>query len=230
MNWKQVFTFQIKIVQMVNLNEVKLVSFDVEGTLVTPDFSYAVWFEAIPERYAERKGIDFELARKAIEEEYRKVGDQRLEWYDVRYWFNKLGLGTPEQVLERCESKVRYYPEVKEVLASLSERYKLVVASGSTRDFLHHLLQDIEPYFTRIFSSLTDYKQLKTSEFYLKMCQTMEIKPEQVVHVGDNWQFDFVAPSEVGIQAFYLDRKRQMKYRESLANLVELRDQLTGLE
>jgi len=212
---------------MVNLNEVEVVSFDVEGTLVTPDFSYAVWFEAIPERYAERRGINFELARKAVEEEYRKMGDQRLEWYDVRYWFNELDLGTPEQVLERCGSKVRYYPEVKEVLASLSERYKLIVASGSTRDFLHHLLQDIEPYFTRIFSSLTDYKQLKTSEFYLKMCQTIEIKPEQVVHVGDNWQFDFIAPSEVGIQAFYLDRKRQMKYRKSLANLVELTDQLT---
>jgi putative hydrolase of the HAD superfamily len=213
---------------MVNLNGVKLVSFDAEGTLVTPDFSFAVWFEAIPERYAERNGIDFELARKAIEEEYRKVGDQRLEWYDVRYWFNKLGLDTPEQVLERCESKVRYYPEVEEVLGSLSERYKLVVASGSTRDFLHHLLQDIEPYFTSIFSSLTDYKQLTISGFYLKMCQAMDIKPEQVVHVGDNWQFDFVAPTEVGIQAFYLDRKRQMKYRESLANLVELADRLTG--
>jgi putative hydrolase of the HAD superfamily len=212
---------------MVNLNEIKLVSFDAEGTLVTPDFSYAVWFEAIPERYAERKGIDFELARKAIEEEYRKVGDQRLEWYDVRYWFNKLGLGTPERVLKRCESKVRYYPEVTEVLESLSERYKLVVASGSMRDFLHHLLQEIEPYFTRIFSSLTDYNQLKTSEFYLKMCQAMGVRPEQVVHVGDNWQFDFVAPTEVGIQAFYLDRKRQMNHSESLANLVELADRLT---
>ena len=212
---------------MVNPDGVKVVSFDAEGTLVTPDFSYAVWFEAIPERYAERRGINFELARKAVEEEYRKMGDQRLEWYDVRYWFDKLGLGMPGPVMERCNSKVCYYPEVREVLMSLSEKYKLVVASGSTRDFLHHLLQDIEPYFTRIFSSLTDYKQLKTSEFYLKMCQTIEIKPEQVVHVGDNWQFDFIAPSEVGIQAFYLDRKRQMKYRKSLANLVELTDQLT---
>jgi HAD superfamily hydrolase (TIGR01549 family) len=212
---------------MVNLNEVKVVSFDVEGTLVTPDFSYAIWFEAIPERYAERNGIDFELARETVEEEYRKVGDQRLEWYDVRYWFDKLGLGTPDSVMEGCRSKVCYYPEVKEVLASLSARYKLVAASGSTRDFLHHLLQDIEPYFTRIFSSLTDYKQLKTSEFYLKMCQAMEVKPGQIAHIGDNWQFDFVAPRQAGIQAFYLDRKRQMKYRKSLANLVELTDQLT---
>ena len=212
---------------MVNLNEVKVVSFDAEGTLVTPDFSYAVWFEAIPERYAERNGIDFELARKAIEEEYRKVGDQRLEWYDVRYWFDKLGLGIPDPVMEKCSSRVCYYPEVKEVLASLSGKYKLIVSSGSTQDFLHHLLQGIEPYFTRIFSSLTDYKQLKTSEFYLKMCQTMGVKPGQVVHVGDNWQFDFVAPREVGIQAFYIDRKRQTKYRRSLTNLVELTAQLT---
>jgi HAD superfamily hydrolase (TIGR01549 family) len=212
---------------MINLNEVKIVSFDAEGTLVTPDFSYAVWFESIPERYAERNGIDFEMARKVIEEEYRKVGDQRLEWYDVRYWFEKLDLGTPDQVMQRCVSKVRYYPEVKEVLASLSERYKLVVASGSTRDFLHHLLQDIEPYFTRIFSSLTDYKQLKTSEFYLKMCQVMGVKPSQVVHVGDNWQFDFVAPKEAGIQSFYLDRKRQTDHQNSMASLLQLNAHLT---
>jgi HAD superfamily hydrolase (TIGR01549 family) len=206
---------------MINPGDVKVVSFDVEGTLVTPDFSYAVWFEAIPRRYAEKNGITLDQARKAIEEEYRKVGDQRLEWYDVRYWFDKLGLGTPVPVMERCESHVCYYPEVKEVLASLSEKYKLVVASGSTRDFLRHLLQGIEPYFSKIFSSITDYKQLKTSDFYLKMCRAMRIEPEQVVHVGDNWQFDFVAPSEIGIQAFYLDRKQQTE--NSVADLLQLK-------
>jgi HAD superfamily hydrolase (TIGR01549 family) len=206
---------------MVNPGDVKVVSFDVEGTLVTPDFSYAVWFEAIPLRYAEKNGITLEQARRAVEEEYRKVGDQRLEWYDVRYWFDKLGLGTPVPMMQRCENQVRYYPEVKEVLASLSEKYKLVVASGSTRDFLHHLLQDIEPYFSEIYSSITDYRQLKTSEFYLKMCQAMRVEPEQVVHIGDNWQFDFMAPSEIGIQAFYLDRKQQTE--NSVANLLQLK-------
>jgi putative hydrolase of the HAD superfamily len=206
---------------MVSPADVRIVSFDVEGTLVTPDFSYAVWFEAIPRRYAEKNGITLEQARRAVEEEYRGVGDQRLEWYDVRYWFDKLGLGTPVPMMQRCENQVRYYPEVKEVLASLSEKYKLVVASGSTRDFLHHLLQDIEPYFSEIYSSITDYRQLKTSEFYLKMCQAMRVEPEQVVHIGDNWQFDFMAPSEIGIQAFYLDRKQQTE--NSVASLLQLK-------
>jgi putative hydrolase of the HAD superfamily len=212
---------------MVNPGDVRVVSFDVEGTLVTPDFSYAVWFEAIPQRYAEKNGINLELARKAVEEEYRKVGDQRLEWYDVRYWFDQLGLGTPVPVMQRCESQVRYYQEVKEVLSSLSEKYKLVVASGSTRDFLKHLLQDIAPYFSEIYSSITDYQQLKTSEFYLKMCQAMRVEPEQVVHIGDNWQFDFVAPSEIGIRAFYLDREQQTNKENSLTSLLELKVCLT---
>jgi HAD superfamily hydrolase (TIGR01549 family) len=205
---------------MVNPVDIKVVSFDVEGTLVTPDFSYAVWFEAIPRRYAEKNDIDLEQARKAVEEEYRKVGDQRLEWYDVRYWFDKLGLGTPVPVMQSCERHVCYYPEVKEVLASLSEKYKIVAASGSTRDFLRHLLRDIEPYFSDIYSSITDYRELKTSKFYLKMCRAMRVAPEQVVHIGDNWQFDFVAPREIGIQAFYLDRKQQTE--NSVANLLQL--------
>jgi len=212
------------------MSEIKVVSFDAEGTLMTPDFSYAVWFEAIPERYAERNGIDFELARKTVEEEYRKVGDQRLEWYDVRYWFDKLGLGTPDSVMETCRSKVCYYPEVGEVLASLSGKYKLVIASGSTRDFLNHLLRDIEPYFTRVFSSLTDYKQLKTSEFYLRVCQAMGVQPERVVHVGDNLQFDFVAPREIGIQAFYLDRKQQSDGRNALTSLIQLKAYLADAD
>ena len=203
------------------MDGVKVVSFDVEGTLVTPDFSYAVWFEGIPRRYAEKNGINLEQAKKAVEEEYRKVGDQRLEWYDVRYWFDKLGLGTPVPVMQSCESQVCYYPEVKEVLASLSKEYKLVVASGSTRDFLRHLLQDIEPYFSGIYSSITDYRQLKTSEFYSKICQAIRVQPEQVVHIGDSWQFDFVAPSEIGIQAIYLDRKQQTE--NSMASLLQLK-------
>jgi len=212
---------------MINHECIKIVSFDVEGTLVTPDFSYAVWFEAIPRRYAEKNSISLEQARKAVEEEYRKVGDQRLEWYDIRYWFDKLALGTPIPVMQNCEKHVRYYPEVKKVLASLSERYKLVVASGSTRDFLHHLLKEIQSQFSGIHSSITDYRQLKTADFYSRMCQAMHVRPEQVVHVGDNWQFDFVSPSEIGIQAFHLDRKQQANNQKSVASLTELKDYLT---
>lgn len=211
---------------MVNPADVKIVSFDAEGTLVTPDFSYAVWFEAIPERYAEKNGLNLEQARQAVEKEYRKVGDQRVEWYNIRYWFEELGLGIPDRVMQRCQSQVRYYPEVKDVLISLGERYKLIVASGSSRDFLFYLLKDIQSYFSGVYSSITDFGQLKTTDFYSKMCQALLVAPEQVIHIGDNRQFDFVAPSEIGIQAFHLDRKQQTE--DSMTNLLQLKDYLIG--
>jgi GMP/IMP 5'-nucleotidase len=211
------------MIDMLNLHDVKVVSFDAEGTLVTPDFSYAVWFEAIPQRYAEKNGINLEQARKAVEEEYRKVGDQKLEWYDIGYWFDKLRLGTPAPVLKRCKSRVCYYPEVKEVLMSLGERYRLIVSSGSAREFLAHLLQGIEPHFYEIYSSISDFRQLKTPEFYLKICQSMRVAPEQIVHVGDNWQFDLVAPSSIGIQAFHLDRKQETEHQNSVTSLLQLK-------
>ena len=210
------------------MDGIKVVSFDVEGTLVTPDFSYAIWFEAIPRHFADRKGTGFEEARRAVEEEYRKVGDQRLEWYDIQYWFDKLDLGIPDPVMEGCQSRVCYYPEVREVLSSLSGIYKLTVASGSAREFLRYLLRDIEPYFARVFSSVSDYRRLKTPEFYRKMCAVLGVEPTQVVHVGDNWQFDCVAPGEVGIHAFYLDRKRQGDHENSLASLTQLKAHLSG--
>jgi HAD superfamily hydrolase (TIGR01549 family) len=208
------------------MDEVKIVSFDVEGTLVTTDFSYAIWFEAIPRRYAEKNGIDLEQARKAVEEEYRKVGDQRLEWYDIRYWFDRLGLGTPAAVMQGCQNRVGYYPEVKEVLVSLAERYKLIAASGSSGDFLQYLLKDIRTYFSDVYSSITDYQQLKTPEFYIQICRTLQVEPGQIVHIGDNWQFDFVAPSQIGIRAFHLDRKSQLNNQNSMTNLSELKTRL----
>jgi len=211
---------------MVNPRDTKIISFDVEGTLVTPEFSYAVWFEAIPQRYATKNSLDIKQAREAVEREYHEVGDQRLEWYDISYWFNKMGLGSPTEVMRQCEARVSYYPEVKEVLNSLSEKYRLVVSSGSSGDFLLHLLKDIRPYFWRVHSSITDYRQLKTTEFYTQICREMEVEPERVVHVGDNWQFDVACPSEIGIKALHLDREQKTGNPRSLASLLELKNYL----
>ena len=70
------------------MDNIKVVSFDLEGTLVTPDFSQAVWHEGIPSLYANQNGIDFKRAKDIVLREYHKMGDQRKEWYDIKYWFN----------------------------------------------------------------------------------------------------------------------------------------------
>jgi len=205
-----------------------LISFDAEGTVVTPDFSQTIWHEAIPALYARRKGLDLAQAKKCIAEEYSRIGDQRLEWYDIEYWFSYLGLGSSEPVIQSCLGKIAHYPEVIEVLSSLANEYKLIVASGTPLELLDCLLRDIKHYFVRIFSSISHYKQLKSPDFYLKVCEEMGVKPSQVIHVGDNWQFDFLNARQAGINALYIDRSGS-NHRESLSDLTQLKHLLSSL-
>jgi len=204
------------------MDQIEVISFDAEGTVVTPDFSHAMWHETIPELYAQKQGIDIAQAKEAVIGEYNKIGDRGLEWYDIEYWTRGLGLGASGPVVQSCLNRISYYPEVNEVLSSLSDRYKLVISSGTPVELLDFLLQDIKPYFNSIFSSVSHYQQLKTPEFYLGICEEMGVKPGQVVHVGDSWQFDFLNSKQVGIRAFYLDRSEKNN-RESLSNLTQLR-------
>jgi putative hydrolase of the HAD superfamily len=210
------------------MKQIELISFDAEGTLVTPDFSETIWHEAIPALYAQKQGLDFAQAKRCIAEEYGRVGDQRLEWYDIEYWFRYLGLGSSEPAIQSCTGKISYYPEITEVLSSLASEYRLIVASGTPLELLHLLLRDIKSYFVRVFSSVSHYKQLKSPDFYLKICEEMGVKPSQVIHVGDNWQFDFLNARQAGMNAFYIDRSGR-NHQESLSDLTQLKRLLLPL-
>jgi FMN phosphatase YigB (HAD superfamily) len=207
------------------MKKIELISFDAEGTVVTPDFSQAIWHEAIPALYAQKQGLDFDQAKRRIAEEYGKIGDQRLEWYDIEYWFSYLGLGPSEPVIQNCLCKISYYPEIIEVLSSLASEYELIVASGTPLELLHLLLRDVKTYFIRVFSSISHYKQLKSPDFYLKICEEMGIKPSQVIHVGDNWQFDFLNARQAGMNALHIDRSGR-NHQESLSDLTQLKNLL----
>jgi HAD superfamily hydrolase (TIGR01549 family) len=210
------------------MKQIELISFDAEGTLVTPDFSETIWHEAIPALYAQKQGLDFAQAKRLIAEEYGRVGDQRLEWYDIEYWFRYLDLGSSEPAIQSCTGKISYYPEITEILSSLASEYRLIVASGTPLELLHLLLRDIKSYFVRVFSSVSHYKQLKSPDFYLKICEEMGVKPSQVIHVGDNWQFDFLNARQAGMNAFYIDRSGR-NHQESLSDLTQLKRLLIPL-
>jgi HAD superfamily hydrolase (TIGR01549 family) len=203
-------------------NAIKVVSFDVEGTMVTTGFSYAIWFEMIPQRYAERWDLSFEEATRKIRREYDSVGDRQIDWYDVQYWFTRFDLGEADIAMEGLQPRVQYYPDTKDVLEQLHGRYKLSVASGSPRPFLKHLLRDIEHHFSAIYSSTTDFQQVKTADFWAAMCRDLGVEPGQVVHIGDHRQFDFLEPAAIGIRAYHLDRDGKAGDAESLHSLGEL--------
>jgi HAD superfamily hydrolase (TIGR01549 family) len=210
-------------------SSIEIVSFDVEGTMVTTDFSYGIWFEMIPQRYAGRWGLSFEEAIRQIKREYDSLGDQDIDWYDVQYWFTRFDLGRADIAMEALQPRVKYYPETGDVLAKLAGDYKLSVASGSPRPFLKHLLRDTAHHFHSIFSSTTDFRQVKTAEFYKNMCRQLGVNPEQVVHVGDHLQFDCLEPTSIGIRAYYLDRGGKSGDPAAVRDLAQFAKTISGL-
>ncbi|MFH1639436.1 MAG: HAD family hydrolase [Chloroflexota bacterium] len=189
------------------MSKIKIISFDLHETLSTPDFAVSVWDEGIPTVYAARCGISLEKAKEEVKREFAKVSDTEMEYYDLNYWSKLLNLGGYEKAIEHCKYRVAYYPETLPVLESLNKKYPLIIATGMPREFIPTILSRIEGYFTRVFSAYSDYNQFKTRSFYLTVCREMGIPPQEVVHVGDNWQKDVVIPKDIGIHAFHLDRK-----------------------
>jgi len=190
------------------MGRIEVVSFDMEGTLVDPSFSNLIWEVDIPRLYAEQRGISLEDAQEQVLGEYLEVGDERPEWYDVSYWFRRLGLsGDWRELLEHRRDACRVYPEARGVLQRLQDGYTLIVTSNTIREFLEVQLEDLDGFFTHIFSAPSDFGEVKKSpEFYRSICQITGAAPEALAHVGDHLKFDYEAPMQLGVHAYHLDR------------------------
>ena len=202
------------------------------GTLVTYRFSDSVWFEGLPQVYAQRKGVSLEQAKEYMFREYDRVGEERVEWYDIKYWYRHFGLGNGwEALLAGLRHRIEFYPETRPVLESLSGKYDLVVVTNAAKEFIDIEMTEIRHYFKRIFSAVSDFHQVKkTADFYQQVCRTLGIEIQELVHVGDHWQFDFVAPQSLGIKAFYLDHAGQRQGPSIISSLSEVENRLDSEE
>lgn len=190
---------------------IKIISFDVDGTLVSRGFADCVWLHGIPEAYAEKEGLSFEQAFEFVKSEYDKIGENRTEWYKIDYWLRKFGLEiTREELFGKYESEIKIYEEVERVLKVLKAKdFELVVSSNAATEFVDFQIHSIKKFFSRIFSATSDFNDVKKSNgFYARVCEILGVKPQEVVHIGDHWVFDFVNPRKIGINAYYLDRRK----------------------
>ncbi len=190
------------------MENIKVISFDADGTLVDLKFVDLVWNFGVPKLFAEKEGIDFEKAKKYTKKEYDKVGENSIKWYDISYWFDYFDLGESyTDLIKSLSMEVEIYEEVSLVLEELSDEYELVISSNAQREFLDVEIESIKEHFSHIFSSTTDFRLVKkTPDFYEKVCRVLDVSPDEMVHVGDHWNFDVICPKKLGVTAIYLDR------------------------
>jgi len=211
-----------------------VISFDLDGTLIDYSFVDSVWFEGIPRLYSVKKRVSFNDAREAVKREYDKVGKERLEWYGLHYWINKFGLNVDShELLRRFEHRIRTYPEVPKVLEELKQRdFRLIIVTNARKEFVELELKraKIGDYFERVFSSTSDFRMVKkTVCLYQRVCDILKISPQEMIHIGDDRNFDFHVPRRLGILAFHLDRTDKHKGEFVICSLEELNRELQRL-
>jgi len=205
----------------------KIISFDVDGTLVDLEYNDLIWFKEIPELVAKKKKIIFERSLKYVYEEYAKLGEHNLNWYDINYWISYFGLKiSPNKIFEKYEPQVQIYPEVIPLLEELKKNFILIVITAMPREFLIPKMKKLEKYFKFSFSALSDFKELKNSEIYSKISKALNVRPEQILHIGDHWEFDYLAAQKAGMNAIYLDRSNTKKGKFIISSLEEVKKKL----
>jgi putative hydrolase of the HAD superfamily len=101
------------------------------------------------------------------------------------------------------------YPEVPEVLQHLKPRFQLAVVSnfdGRLRLILQHL--GILKFFPDIFISSEIGADKPDPEIYRRALKLIDLKPNEVLHVGDDPERDWETAKAAGLSIFRLDRPK----------------------
>jgi putative hydrolase of the HAD superfamily len=110
------------------------------------------------------------------------------------------------------------YPEVPGVLEQLQPHFQLAVISnfdGRLRFILRHL--GISNFFTHIFISSEIGADKPDPEIFRRALKLIDLKSNEVLHVGDDSERDWEAAGAAGLLTFRLDRPNN-----SLRDLVTM--------
>ncbi len=206
---------------------ITVVSFDLDGTLVDKKFDDELWFSYIPRRVSELKGIPLREARRRVMAAYDEIGRENPRWFRLDYWLERFSIPeTQEEVIERLARCVGVYTDVAPCLDALRDAgFRLVLVTLARREF--HAAKLASPVlsdrFERIFSVPSDFGDVwKDAGVWERVVDELGVRPEQVVHIGDDPKLDLEQPRYVGIKAYLIDRESEHTGPHMLRGLEEL--------
>jgi putative hydrolase of the HAD superfamily len=206
----------------INITLLKVLSFDLDGTIFKKGLDDVFWNEKIPELLAEKKKMPFNDVQRFVIKEYEKIGQDDARWYIPEYWFDLFDLDIPvDMVLDSVDYASGIYEDTY-IIQEFAKTYTIIISTNNPRSILEHKLKVFKyvDHITHTFSSISDFGNIvKNRQFYANICGRLGIKPQQMLHVGDNNFYDVLEPRAVGINALLIDRDGENSTIHSLHDL-----------
>lgn len=151
-------------------NEIDTVLLDMDGTLLDKYFDDYFWEKYVPEMFAKKNTLSPKEAEKALLERYRKV-ENTLQWTDLDYWTEQLGLDIPKLKSE-IDHLIQVHPHVIDFLSfirSTSKKLHLVTNAHSKTLAIKLAKSGIAPFFDRIVCAEEVGEAKEQPEFWYKL-------------------------------------------------------------
>ena len=178
---------------------IKVLSLDLQGTLSDSSFSDYFWIELLPQKYAEKFNVSLTSAKEILKDKFEQYGKYDILYYDDKYWSNYLGFNTLEE-LEKFDIQPTINNELYELIHNI-EIPKIII-STTTELFIDYELKSNVKDFVKIYSCV-DYFKIggKTKNVFLDVCKELNVKPNEVLHIGDSKSMDFENAKKAGVNA-----------------------------
>jgi putative hydrolase of the HAD superfamily len=173
---------------------------DMDGTLLDRHFDDHFWLEHVPRTWSRKNRVPLGEAKKRLYEMFHSQ-ERTLNWTDLDYWSEHLGLDIPMLKLE-IDHLIAVHPGVVEFLTFLRQHGKhawlVTNAHAKTLD-LKMKKTRLGPYFTGIISAHDLGLPKEETAFWGKLRERVPFSPERTM-LGEDSETNLGTADEYGIR------------------------------
>ena len=183
-----------------NWNDIDTVLLDMDGTLLDRHFDDHFWLDHVPKRYAARYGMPLAAAREKLHGMFRSQ-ENSLNWTDLDYWSNQLGMDIP--LLKReVDHLITVHPYVIQFLLFLKQHGKAIHLVTNAHSKTLNLKMEktrLVPYFAGIVSAHDLGLPKEDYGFWAKLREKVPFDPERTL-LGEDSETNLATAAAYGIR------------------------------
>ncbi|MDO8492492.1 MAG: HAD family hydrolase [bacterium] len=188
----------------------KAIIFDLHGPLSDSAYLDKFWLEVLPRLYAKRNNLTVRGSKKILKKRFKEYGENDYRYYSATYWLGLLNLKSKlRKIIKETKGGPFLFSDMLEIVKSVHRKAKTAIISSTIKEIIHIELGRNKRYFDHIYASIDDFGIVgKPRGFYTRISKSMGIKPNDILHIGNNIKTDVKNAKAAGFNVFFFDKKR----------------------